>query len=363
MDSTFDLREDWRLLLKYLPQNYGALAHEYKLLETQYGNAKITTADELMRVLFVHVGADLPLRDTSVLLGLTQGPQISPNRIHKKLRKAAPFAQALLAQTFDDREKVEPECWGGYDMIAIDGSSVSCPGAKGTDARLHAAIRLSNLQIHDAIVTDESEGETLRRFFFVPGQLAIVDRCYSNPAAIAWMRHCNADVLARLNRGALPLYDDEQNAIDVVVWARALPDGVVQERKVWVRAETDCGNEWFVGRLVGKRLAADKAKEAQRRLRKEQGSKVTAESMEMTEYVLVFTTAEASRLPTEQVLEAYRLRWQIELLFKRWKSLGGVDRVPTMRKDTTIAWLSIKLLLGTLIDRMLGSQCSRFFPL
>ena len=83
----------------------------------------------------------------------------------------------------------------------------------------------------------------------------------------------------------------------------------------------------------------------------------------MAAYVLVFTTAEASRLSTEQVLEAYRLRWQVELLFKRWKSLGGIDRVPTSRKDTTIAWFCIKLLLGMLIDRMLGSESGRIFPL
>ena len=363
MDTTLDLRDDWQLLLRYLPENYEALAHEYKMLETQYGNAKITTVDELWRVLFLHVGADLPLRDTAALLAITGGPMISPNRIHMKLRRSAAYVQALLTQISDQLETVEPERWGGYEMIAVDGSSVSCPGAKGTDARIHAAIRLSDLHIQQAITTDESEGETLRRFFFTPGQLAIVDRCYANPAGVAWVRHCNADVLARLNRGALPLYDEEQNAIDVVAWARELPDGIAQERKVWVHAETDCGDQWFVGRLVGKKLPDDKAKEAQRRLRKEQGAKVTADSLEMAGYVLVFTTADESRLTAEQVLEAYRLRWQVELLFKRWKSLGGLDQVPTSRNDTTLAWLSIKLLLGILVERMIGSECGEISPL
>jgi hypothetical protein len=356
MDIRLDFREGWQSILEYLPANHKELAHEYKLLETQYGNAKITITEELWHVLFLYVGAELPLRDTSALLASTGGPQISPNRIHKKMCKAGPFAQALLTQMFDSREQFEPERWGGYDMIAMDASSVACPGAKGTDARLHAAIRLSELRIYDVVATDESEGETLRRFFFIPGQLVIVDRGLANPVGIAWVRNCGADVIARHNRGALPLYDEEQNQIDVIDWARTLKDGVAQERKVWVYAETDCGNQWFVGRLVGRRLPPDKAKEAQQRIRKEQGAKVTAESLEMAAYVLVFTTAEESRLSAEQVLKAYRLRWQIELLFKRLKSLIGIDRVPTSRKDTTIAWLSIKLLLAMLIDRMLGSQ-------
>jgi Transposase DDE domain len=363
MSTMLNVAEDWKLLLKYLPEDYEALAHEYKLLETQYGNAKITTAEELLRVLFLHVGADLPLLDTSALLACTGGPIISANRIHHRMRKSAPYAQALLAGTCKDREPVDPERWGGYDMIAIDGSSVTCPGAKGTDARLHAAIRLSNLSIQSAVVTDASEGETLRRFFFIPGQLAIVDRGYANGNGIAWVRHCDADVLARLNRGALPLYDEEGNEIDVIAWARTLSDSVATERDVWIYVENACDNQWIVGRLVGTRLPADKTREAQQRLRKEQGSKVTEDSLEMAAYVLVFTTADASRLSPEQVLEAYRLRWQVELLFKRWKSLGGIDRVPTSREDTTLAWLSIKLLLGVLVDRILGLERGRISPL
>lgn len=363
MGTTLDIREDWRSLLRYLPEGYEALAHEYKMVETQYGNAKITTVDELWRVLLLHVGADLPLRDTAALLAFTGGPKISPNRIHMKLRKAAPYAQALLAQFSDDPDKVEPERWGGYDMIALDGSSVTCPGTRGTDARLHAAIRLSDLRIQQAVVTDSLEGETLRRFFFSPGQLVIVDRCYSNAHGIAWVRDCNADVIARLNRGALRLYDEERNEVDVIAWARTLSEGVAKERQVWIYVENDYGNHWFVGRLVGSRLPADKVKEAQLRIRREHGPKVTEELLEMAAYVLVFTTADSSRLSAEQVLEAYRLRWQVELLFKRWKSLGGIDLVPTCRNDTTLAWLSIKLLLGVLVERMLGPESGRIFPL
>lgn len=363
MDTTLTFRNDWQLLLKYLPESYEALAHEYKMLQTQYGNAKIETTKQLWHALFLHVGAELPLRDTAALLAITGGPKISPNRIHMKLRRAAPYVQALLTEISDHRDGVEPERWAGYEMIAVDGSSVACAGAKGTDARIHAAIRLSDLRIQQAVVTDSSEGETLRRFFFTSGQLAIVDRCYANGNGIAWVRHCNADVIARLNRGALPLYDEEQNEIDVVAWARTLSEGAAQERQVWIYVENDCGNQWIVGRLVGTKLPADKAEEAQQRLRKEQGTKVTEESLEMAAYVLVFTTADSSRLSAGKVLEAYRLRWQVELLFKRWKSLGGVDMVPTSRNDTTLAWLSIKLLLGVLVERMLGLERGRISPL
>jgi hypothetical protein len=46
------------------------------------------------------------------------------------------------------------------------------------------------------------------------------------------------------------------------------------------------------------------------------------------------------------------LRWQIELQFKRWKSLCHFDRLPNYRDDTIQSWLTAKLLLGFLLDRI-----------
>ena len=53
--------EDWKTLLSCLPTDYKALATKHKQLQTQYGNAKIRDADTLLRFIFLHAGADLPL--------------------------------------------------------------------------------------------------------------------------------------------------------------------------------------------------------------------------------------------------------------------------------------------------------------
>jgi IS4 transposase len=86
--------------------------------------------------------------------------------------------------------------------------------------------------------------------------------------------------------------------------------------------------------LVAVRLPADKAKEARGRLRREQGSEVTAESLAMADFVVVFTTVPKDTLSAERVLELYRLRWQIELHIKRDKSIAGLNRLPNRRPDT-----------------------------
>ena len=72
----------------------------------------------------------------------------------------------------------------------------------------------------------------------------------------------------------------------------------------------------------------------------------------MAAYVAVFTTAPATRLAAQQCLAIYRLRWQIELVFKRWKSLCHFDRLPNERSDTILSWLYGKLLLGLVLDKI-----------
>jgi hypothetical protein len=63
------------------------------------------------------------------------------------------------------------------------------------------------LSFKDVQVTGVAGGETLRRFAWSPGELAIGDRGYANPPGIAWVVGQGADVLIRVNRGALPLFN------------------------------------------------------------------------------------------------------------------------------------------------------------
>uniref|UniRef100_UPI0039A68DDF transposase n=1 Tax=Rhodospirillum sp. A1_3_36 TaxID=3391666 RepID=UPI0039A68DDF len=52
----------------------------------------------------------------------------------------------------------------------------------------------------------------------------------------------------------------------------------------------------------------------------------------------------------EQIASLYRLRWKIELAFKRLKSLLGIDELPAKDPDLARSWLSAKLLTALLID-------------
>ena len=135
---------------------------------------------------------------------------------------------------------------------------------------------------------------------------------------------------------------------------RRIREGRVVDRSVRIRVQADAGGRkrFIDGRVIATRLPANKADEARKRLRAEMGAAVTAEALEMAAYVALFTSVPAARLPAEQCLATYRLRWQIELAFKRWKSLCHFDRLPNERSDTILSWLYGKLLLGLILDRI-----------
>ena len=118
--TDLDVTRDWKTLLAMLPADYEALAHEHKQLETQWPTAKIHGADDLLRLIFVHAGADLPLRQTVATVAAAGGPSISPNVLHKKMRKAGSYLGALVARMTDWKREAEPECWAGYEMLAVD---------------------------------------------------------------------------------------------------------------------------------------------------------------------------------------------------------------------------------------------------
>lgn len=347
-----DSERDWATLVSHLPDDFEQLAREHRVVNTQWPNAKITSAETLLRIILLHAGADLPLRQTVATVAASGGPKVTQVWLHQKMRRAQPYLAALVNRmTSDVQQEALPERWSGYEMLCLDATVVCGPGAEGTDARIHAVLRLHDLQVREVHVTDATEGETLRRFTWMPEQLVIVDRGYSNAPGIAYLVKEGADVLVRLNRGALPLYDEE-GVVDPLQWCRALHGHRATERVVRIEHVDGRRRQPIAGRLIGFRLPEKEAQEARERVRKEHGSRTTSEQLEAAAYVMLFTTTPAARLSASRCVEAYRLRWQIELQFKRWKSLCRFDRLPNYRDDTIRTWLTAKVLLSLLLDRI-----------
>lgn len=349
--AKIDALHGWDEIRRYLPSDYEQLAEEHRQIETQYGNAKIRTADDLLRLILLHVGANLPLRQTVALMAESGGPSLAPMRLHKKMCRAAPYLQALVAKMVAWPVEGAAERWGRYIFTAVDATVVTGPGSVGTDSRIHTKLRVADVSLLEVHVTDNKGGESFRNFTWEPGELAVGDRAYGTARGIDHVTSAGADVLVRYRLGGLALCTREGAPLDVLEQVRAMGDDELLDLDVHALLE----DRHINGRLIAMRLPADAAERARKRLVRENGTKTratSAQSLEAAGYVILFTTTTRERLDAERCLQGYRLRWQIELQFKRWKSLCGFDCLPNQRDDTTLAWLYAKVLLGALLDRM-----------
>src|ERR1039457_6107731 len=116
------------------------------------------------------------------------------------------------------------------------------------------------------------------------------------------------------------------------------------------------------GRLIIVR--SKQAGEYPRKKLEQQASKkqksVAAEALEAAQYFFLWTTLPSSWSRTK-VLELYRCRWQIELAFKRMKSIMGLGHLPKKDPESCRAWLHGKLFTSLLVERMIGAA-KKFSP-
>ncbi len=180
------------------------------------------------------------------------------------------------------------------------------------------------------------------------------DRGYANPKGVEHVVDAGADVAVRLNRSALPLWDARGRTLSVLKPARTLLPKQTGEWAAWVRPESSPA---IAGRLIIVRKSRQAAAHARQQLQQVASRKqkpVSAESLEAAQSFFLWTSLPSSwsRL---QVLELYRSRWQIELAFKRMKSIMGLGHLPKKDPQSCQAWLHGKLFTGLLVERLIGA--------
>jgi hypothetical protein len=251
----------------------------------------------------------------------------------------------------------------GQAVRLLDATVVKEPGKTGSPWRIDYSLRLPSLEcdfLELTPVKGPNSGERLGRFPFHPGELVLADAGYSHPAGVAAVVQQQADICVRLNPLALPLYDEHGEHFPLRQKLRAVERaGETLDWQVWVNA----GDQRIGGRICGLRKSEEAIRKAHRKLiNKQQRGKgaMTEETQQYACYVLVFTTLMRPSVPARIVLECYRLRWQIELVFKRFKSISQLGHVPKQDDRSSRAWLYGKLFVALLSQSLarIGSAIS-----
>ena len=239
----------------------------------------------------------------------------------------------------------------------IDGTTVPKVGPaarkKSELWRIHSALDLPYERFGHFELTDQQEGETFDRIPVVKGEIRLADRAYLQPDRIAVVLEAGADVVIRAGWKNARWLDVKGRPLDLIAQLRAAKAGGLIDRPIWIKRK---GGAPLAMRLVAVKKPADAAAEARRKARRDaqrESRTISKKTLEAADWVILVTSLAPDEFSTEDVLALYRLRWRIELGFKRLKSLIGLKTPPgtdpRSAKPYLLAHLLIILLLEPLV--------------
>lgn len=210
------------------------------------------------------------------------------------------------------------------------------------------------VSIHDGVQSDAQH--TLRP---VPkGSLSLRDLGYHHLGGFEAIEQSEAYYISRYKFGVKVYLSTEKDtkSIDLQGIISKMKVGEIIELAVYIGKQ-----KRLPTRLILQKLPEQVAAERRRKLKNDKQNKrknISEGRLAFCDVVAFVTNIDLSMLEAEQVMNIYRLRWQIELLFKVWKSVFKIDKVSKMKAARYEC-----LLYGRLILILIYTQVFTFFKI
>lgn len=342
---------DWHRIVERLG---GAAALETSARTTKafVRPREITCAVHLLRLILAYCLGAGGLRSTSAWAVAAGLVDISNVALLYRLRQSGAWLTHLVGVAL--RSGCPPVARGRRVRI-IDGTSVEKAGGAGTSNklwRIHSAFDLAVERFGDFVLTDESVGERLDLLPVEAGDIVLADRGYMQPDRIAAVLGRGADVVIRAGWKSAKWLDAGARPLDLVALLAATSAASI-ERPIMVARRNGAP---VAMRLIAVRKPPEAAKAARLKAQRESrrgGHKLSPATLVAAEWVILVTSL-GDGYRADDIVALYRLRWRIELGFKRLKSVVGLaappGKDPRSAKPYILAHLLAILLLEPLVD-------------
>lgn len=350
------LNEDWAQVVSRLG---GAALLERSARETKafLRPREISTAEDLLRLILAYCLGEKGLRLTTAWASAMGLVDISNVALLYRLRQSGDWLCFLIGRLLS---RAAPKAAEGRLIRLIDATTVPKAGAhdnrQGRLWRIHSAFDLPHERFGHFELTDETGGETLDRIPVVPGEIRIGDRAYLQPDRMAAVIEAGADILIRANWKNARWIDECGRPVDLLSCLRKAAAIGRLDRPIFIARK---GGAPLALRLVAARKPAKLAAAARRKARKQakrRGHQISKKTLAAAEWIILVTSLAPEAFTTDDILQLYRLRWRIELGFKRLKSLIGLKGPPGTDERSArpyiLAHLLVILLLEPLVDAL-----------
>lgn len=214
-------------------------------------------------------------------------------------------------------------------------------------------IRLSG-QLAWVRISTQHVGEGFAHLLLHAGDILLGDGAYSRAKQLLAAAAAHAFCLVRYSAAHLPLYAPaapawtRQYRLDVPAWLRSLPPGL-SERRAMVVEQEHCLPVRLIALVLPTEQAEALRRQKQRQAR-DKGRKLSEQALFLAGFVLLVTTRPSPSWSSEQLLELYRARWQIEVLITRIKQVLALHILPAQTPQGAQAMICARLLAWMLIE-------------
>jgi hypothetical protein len=306
---------------------------------------------DLLRLTLAYCVGHVGLRATSAWAQAMGVAALSDVALLERLRKTGGWLSSLIARLLDHGR---PETAKGRLIRILDASSVAKAGAQAKRNnslwRIHSAFALPSEQFDFLELTDEHGGERIDRVPVVPGEIRIGDRGYLQADRIGEVLAQGADVLVRASWRQARWLDESAKPLDLLAALRKAGQSGFVDQPIWLGRKSGLP---LALRLVALRKPAAAAAEARRKARRyaqREGHQLSAGTLAAADWVILITSLSSETFSTEDIFKLYRMRWRIELAFKRLKSLIGLRSPPARDPRLAKPWLLSHLLMILLVE-------------
>lgn len=353
-NTASDLPVSFTELLARLPPglDLDALALETKAIRRR---RKLDGGASLLRLALARGPGGLSLRGTSSWASLLEIAELTNPGVHYRMKQAVGFLSALLERLLAAKVPGANLRWPGRTLRLADGSVINQRGGKTAAWRVHGVFDLGSGGFSHLELTDKHGAEALERGKPVAGEIRLGDRNYGRGPAFRRFLAAGdgtADFIARVGWNALRLASLDGQAFDLIGHLRGLPVDTIPH-EVHLHAAAGPADATVPVRMIVLRKtpeATEAARAAPRRAAIKRGRQLDPRSLVAAEFMILVTSLPVEGYDAADILAVYRLRWQIELAFKRLKSLSHIDKLPTWTERGSRSWLLAHLILALLCD-------------
>jgi hypothetical protein len=339
-------------IMRYLPVGYEKTCYETKAIER---NREIKSAEDLMTLSMVYLTQNNSLLEMSEIARIRGIAEISDVAYMKRFAKCGEWFKSII-EKIKPKEVMKyekPEKLDSYRFKVFDASDVCEKGATKRLYRLHYAIDLFTMTSDEYKITDRKTGESATNFTIGKGDVVIGDRGYGSKVGIEHCLSNGGDFIFRIKNKAFKLYEINRNEIILMDILRTATEEKAIETTVYME---NTKKELIPLRLCAKKKTPENIKVSAKKLRRSESKRqlrYSEETHKTHEYIFVITSL-PEEITADEILDIYRLRWQVELYFKRLKSIIGFGNLPLKKEESIFTWLNGKLMIALLIEKMIS---------